>query len=196
MPRLHELAHISTGYTLRGPLPTNPEASIRALQAGDLPDEGTVDFEALPCADLDDLPERFTLQPGDVAFRCRGQFRAVHFGGGPLVAVMAPILIIRVHEPALDPGFLALALNSGPVRSRLRADARGSNIQFLGKAEVEDIDIPVPLRTRQGAAVAYAAMADRERQLHVRLSALRNRALDGFFENTGGERSPQGGVRA
>ena len=192
MPRLRELAHVSTGYTLRGPLPTNPEASIRALQAGDLPDEGIVDFEALPRAGLDGLPERFTLQPGDVAFRCRGQFRAVHFCGGPRVAVMAPILIIRVHEPALDPGFLVLALNSGPVRSRLRADARGSNIQFLGKAEVEDIDIPVPPRSRQGAAVAYAAMAERERQLQARLSAFRSRALDGFFENIGGEHPPRG----
>jgi restriction endonuclease S subunit len=115
----------------------------------------------------------------------------VHFGGGPQVAVMAPILIIRLREPALDPGFLALALNSGPVRSRLRADARGSNIQFLGKAEVGDIDIPVPPMPRQRAAVAYAAMAEQERQLHARLSALRSRALDGFFENMGGGHPPR-----
>ena len=193
MPQLSELADISTGYTLRGALPANPEASIRALQAGDLPEEGIVDFEALPRADLDGLPERFTLRPGDVAFRCRGQFRAVHFDGGPQVAVMAPILIIRLREPVLlDPGFLALALNSGPVRSRLRADARGSNIQFLGKAEVGDIEVPVPSVLRQRAAVTYAAMAEQERQLHARLSALRSRTLDGFFENIGGGHPPQG----
>lgn len=191
MPRLRDLAEISTGYTLRGALPANPEASIRALQAGDLPEEGVVDFEALPRADLDGLPERFILQPGDVAFRCRGQFRAVHFGGGPRVAMMAPILIIRVRGPTLDPAFLALALNSGPVRSRLRADARGSSIQFLGKAEVADIDIPVPPAPRQRAAVAYAAIADQERQLHARLSVLRRRALDGFFEHIDGANSPR-----
>lgn len=191
MPRLRELAHISTGYTLRGPLPANPEASIHALQAGDLSNEGIVDFEALHRADLDDLPDRFILQPGDVAFRCRGQFRAVHFAGGPRVAVMAPILIIKVREPALDPAFLALALNTGPVRSRLRTEARGSSIQFLGKAEIEDIDIPVPPAPRQRAAVAYAAMADQERQLHARLSVLRRRALDGFFEHIDGANSPR-----
>ena len=196
MPRLRELADISTGYTLRGSLPANDAASTRALQAGDLSDDGIVDFEALHRADLDELPDRFILQPGNVAFRCRGQFRAVHFASGPRIAVMAPILIVRLREPALDPGFLTLALNSGPVRSRLRNEARGSSIQFLGKAEVEEIDIPVPPMQRQRAAIAYAALADQERQLQIQLSALRYRALDGFFDNIGGDHPPGRGVRA
>lgn len=186
---IRNIAVVSTGATLRGALPVAPAGPVRALQAGDLPQWGTVSFASLPLADLSELPSRFDLCPGDVAFRCRGQFRAEHFVGGVggRIVALAPLLILRVRDEAVLPGFLAFFLNAPRTRARMEAAARGSSIQFLGKAEVEEIEVPIPPLRQQRSAIEYAALAERERQLSTRLHGLRLEMMNAFVTSGSGD---------
>jgi restriction endonuclease S subunit len=120
--------------------------------------------------------------------RCRGQFRAECFPdiGGRVVA-LAPLLVLRLREEAVLPGYLAFFLNAPGTRARMEAAARGSAIQFLGKAEVERIDVPIPSLRHQQAAVEYAALAERERTLSARLHGLRLRMMDAILDSGSGD---------
>lgn len=182
--RLGDLTEIRTGFTARSSVEIDLTATDRAMHAGDMRQDGEILATDLIRANLSSAADRYRLADGDVVFRGRGAIRSATYRGTPnLVVALSPLMILRIRAEPLLPEYLAAFLRSRRVIAELESRMQGSSIRFVGKAEVEDLDIPVPPIEQQRRIIELDQLAQRERKLAAHLSDLRCKSLDAVFNH-------------
>ncbi len=174
---LAEVAEIAAGHPLRSGVDEFPAGDTGVVQMRNVDPEIGVDWASVSRIELPPARRIEFLAPGDVIFSTRGsRTYAVALGVPPFPAVCSPhFFVLRIHEVAIDPRFLAWQINQIPAQAYLQREATGSHILNIRREVIERLEIVVPSLERQTAIVAFAEEATREKRL---LSALiENRQL-------------------
>lgn len=159
--RLADVADVRTGYPFRGKVMDDPNGEVAVVQMKDVNDGGRLD--ASGCLRIREEPAhgRHFLKQGDVLLQSRG----AKFPAGVVDVEIHGIAALGLHVlrpgPELLPAYLAWVMNHPTTRESLRGIARGSYIPFLSKADLANLEIPVPpLRTQQ--KIVEVATLERE----------------------------------
>ncbi len=174
-----DLCHVQLGYNPRGRLQPTDSSGRLAVQLRDFDAEGRLVATALHRYALPDAPDRYLVHPGDVLFRSRGEqtTAAVVEGlGEPAIAIL-PLLILRPKATALDPRFLAWAINQPAAQRHLDAGAQGQNLRMIPRPCLESLPLDLPDHRTQAAIVSADALAADEARLAIRLAALKRQRL-------------------
>lgn len=197
--RVKDLCSVRSGYTVRGRIESSRDG-LRAIQPADLDTNWPIDVGSL--VRVDAPAGRYELQRGDVLFRSRG-LRTIASAVPddllePTIAVM-PLFVIRPHDDAVDPSYLAWALNQAAAQLHFRQSSQGQTIQMVSKRVLEETPIAIPPRARQQHIAAVAKLSDRQAALERRLLERRStlltlrlaEAAHNFTESPNQNRKPQ-----
>lgn len=180
--RLHEVASVALGITLRGADASrhDPEGTHQLIRIGDLSDDGTLHPGEPNLVKLDaESARRSALRVGEVLLAARGSrmTAAVFEGDYPAVAG-GQFLVIRPQDGVLLPAYLRWFLNLPSTQETLTAGARGSYVRSLPASVLGELEIPLPPFPRQCAIAELYALRLREKALMTTLAARRALLID------------------
>ena len=88
-------------------------------------------------------------------------------------------LIIRIDDPTrILPEYLCGFLNLPSTRQLLTAQAQGSAIASLSKADLEEFEIPLPPLERQQTCIVLIRLQRREQALYKAIAECRRQLID------------------
>ena len=177
--RVTDLCHVQFGYNPLGRLQPAGGSGRLAVQLRDFDGDGRLDGTALHHYALPDVPERYLVQTGDVLFRSRGDHTtaAIVEGLNEPTVVILPLVILRPRTAALDPRFLAWAINQPAAQRHLDAGAQGQNLRMIPRPCLESLPVDLPDRRTQAAIVVADALAAEEARLAARLASLKRQRI-------------------
>lgn len=163
---LGELAFTQLGYSFREGLSADPSAPVRVVQMRDLCDDHVVDLENAARVDLDP-PANQWLQRGDILVRSRGESvtSAIVDADVDAMIAAAPLLRVRVTNPAIRPQYLNWIINQGPSQVYFAKNIEGSNVKMISRRALEELPIEVPSLEQQEQVIHLAGLAAREKRL-------------------------------
>ena len=176
--KLGDVADIYSGFPVRSRIAHVKDGAVAILQMKDIDDDGTLHFDRAARQDLPAARAHHLLRPGDLVFRSRGQNNlAALVTGDPGASVLAsPLLLIRPR--AVLPGYLHWHLNLPSTQAALAALSAGTSVQMISKAVLDNVELPVPDRSRQQLIVNIAALAALEQKLALQIATARKQLID------------------
>jgi hypothetical protein len=176
MPTLAELCSIQLGHTARGRLEVADADGVRAIQLRDIRPLGGLANEHVARYNMEKIPERYWARPGDVLFRSRGDKNTATALGGafqhPAVVVM-PLIILKPNAKQVDPAYLAWSINQPAAQRHFDECARGTGMRMIPVGCLSGLEIPLPDLATQRLIAEVDQLAERERELAVRLAESR-----------------------
>jgi hypothetical protein len=166
--RLRDVAEIRAGYLTKKPVIPRPDGTHHLLQIRDFNgDRSAVDTNAMVRFIPDSPASVRPLQTGDVVFLARGSrnfaFAPVDL---PVPSVAAGyFFVIHPGEQAL-PGYLAWCLNHPDMlRALARSATSGAHMPVVRRADIENVQVPVPPIHVQQAIVHLDGLLHEEQSL-------------------------------
>lgn len=169
--KLAEIAEIALGLSFRGSVTGGTESGTIVVQAKDLSETGIAFDGAARVADVS-VKDKFALGGGDVLFQPRGvSYRTVLVTDVPQPAIAAaPLFIIRTKPERLDPAYLAAFISDPETQALLRQKATGTHLPLVSRGVLENLEIPVPPRSKQRAIGALAQLISQKRRLEQEIN--------------------------
>lgn len=170
---LGDMAEIQMGYPFRSRLEHDPAGDVAVVQMKDIDDTNLLHLEDATRVTLPRGKARHLLCTGDLLFRSRGRSNGVAQvleGIGPAV-LAAPMLLIRPRR--VLPAYLCWYLNAPATQAQLAALARGTSVQMISAEAMKSLAVPLPPPATQKRIAELAALAEQERSLLARITAMR-----------------------
>lgn len=182
MPALESIAEIRAGVTLRGRDATRPvpQGSHHLIRIGDIDLDGRIRHDGLiQIRPRESLSLDAILRPGDLLVAARGNRNtaAVFELEIPNALAGSQFFIIR-PDPRINPRYLAWFLRSAPIRRHFETRRSGSYVQLIQRADLAEIEIPVPTLADQARIAEVANLAREESSIATRLAELRTVHLE------------------
>ena len=178
--KLAEIAKIDSGYHFRGRIESDPEGTVAVIQTKDFSDDLSLNHGALVRFTPETKVDAYLVNAGDVVFLSRGQhpWAAVLDELSEPAIVPSSFYILRADRNRVLPGYLGWFLNEASTTTSLRSMMRGSNIPFISKSDLRELQIPLPdLRTQENI-VRLSHLAASERRLMRELASRRKALID------------------
>ena len=177
MVKLKDIATIQTGVYLK----STPSPDTCYLQVNDFDEEGNIRPTVRPTTTVSSKAARHLLTESDLLLAAKGgkNFCAIAPTQlGPCVASPS-FLIIRIDDPTrILSEYLCGFLNLPSTRQLLTAQAQGSAITSLRKADLEEFEIPLPPLERQRSCIALTRLHRREQALYKAIAERRRQITD------------------
>lgn len=172
MNRLKDIAEIFSGYAFRERVGAFPVGDTAVVQMKNIDASDSLHLNDVPRVSIPDLNKRQFLRQGDLLLRARGLFHtaAVVTQDIERAIAAAPLMVIRLKSPYVQPAYLRWFLNQQATQAELVSLAAGSHVQTLGKAAVEALEIPLPPLDRQVQIAYIAELGARDRALTMRIA--------------------------
>ncbi len=172
--KLRELVEIRSGFTFRDSILVIKPGKVAVIQAGDINTARLHDATRIEFAG-----DKHLLQAGDVLVSARGTVLARVITPDILPAVAASsVFVLRPHSDSINPRFISRYLNSIAGQGSLLRISSGGYIKTLRKAELEDLNIPIPQPDRQELLVKLGENVDE----HERLLRLKQDLVEQAYE--------------
>ncbi len=191
--KIIDIATINAGFPFRGVVEPVPGGSALVIQMKNVDAESGVDWASTTRTNLPGKKEPDWLREDDIIFAARGSKNyAALIDRVPENAVCSPhFFVLRVRDDAMTlPAFLAWQINQVPARKYFEQSATGSYILNIRRQVLENLEIVVPDKVRQGIIVALNQAARSERNILERLIANRKTQMEaialGLQEKFGG----------
>jgi len=167
------------GFSFRSRLQSMDSGAVAVIQMKDLTDENTVNCNNLTFINIDKFNKNHYVKKGDLIFRSRSlsSTSAILLKDPGLVVVSAPLLKIRVTDPAVMPEYLNWFISQLPAQIFLASHARGTTQKMIGKETLEMLEIHVPPMEKQKAIVALATLAEEEQRIMKQLAIKRKQYI-------------------
>lgn len=181
MLKLGQVASIRMGYPFRARLERDALGSVLVVQMKDIDEANQLHLENAAKVDLFDVKDHHLLKKGDLVFKSRGSTNGaaiITTDVGPAV-LAAPMFLIRPTK--VHPAYLYWYLNLPATKGMLAPEARGTSVRMIGKASLENLEIPIPSSQRQELIAEIAQLSIREQRLMERLAFERKRLADGVL---------------
>ena len=177
--RKRDISDIRLGVAFRSRLEHDPGGDISVVQAKDINDDGGLDLAGVFRVAQFRFNPAQRLRPGDVLLQTRGlRYRATFVDIDLQAAVAAaPLYVIRPTPGVIDPGYLVQFLNSPLTQLRMRQRATGTYVPQLPRAEIHNLEIPLPPMAEQQQLVELGQLIHHERKLAEELADRRSKAL-------------------
>jgi hypothetical protein len=172
---LKKIASVQMGYSFRARLDSMNFGAVAVIQMKDLTNKNRVDCSSLARVDMKKPKEHHLVKPGDLIFRSRGlaSTSAILLDEPGIAVVSAPLLRIRVSDNGILPEYLNWFISQSPAQAFLASRAKGTSQKMIGKEEMDELEIFVPLLKRQKAIAEMASLADKEQQIMKMLAEKR-----------------------
>lgn len=180
MTRLKDLAEIFSGYAFRERVGAFPAGDTAVVQMKNIDANDSLHLNDVPQVSIPDLNERQLLRQGDLLLRARGLFHTAAVVT-PVIEhaiAAAPLMVIRVKPPLVQPEYLRWFLNQQATQAELSKLAAGSHVQTLNKVAVEELEIPLPPLDRQRRIATLGELGQRERAVTMMIAEKRKRVLE------------------
>lgn len=169
---VHDVCEVMSGYPFRARVISEPERDVAVLQVRDVEDRAwTTPDRLIWQSNRDGRFDKYLLAPGDVLFQSRGTRNlAVEL---PELVPATPaygIYYLRHRPESIIPAYLTWCLNHPRTQRAIREIARGSTVEFVAKADLANVNIPVPALDSQRQVLELVALRARERELAERLA--------------------------
>ncbi len=182
MPSLSSIATIRSGTTLRGRDATRPDpkGNYRFIRIGDIADHGEIERADFPrISPNESISDEQILRQGDILFPSRGtRTTAATYSldlENPIVG--AQFFVIRTKKEAL-PEYVAWYLRSEPSRQYFEQRRKGTYVQLIQRADVAELEIPLPPMNVQHAIAELAKLQHQETTLVMQIADLKEQLLE------------------
>jgi hypothetical protein len=145
--RLADVAEVRAGYLTKKPVRPRPDGTHHLLQVRDFNSErSALDADAMVRFTPDSPTSARPLQTGDIVFLARGTrnfaFAPVDLPAHSIAA--SYFFVIHPGEQVL-PGYLAWCLNQpATLRALARSATSGAHMPVVRRADIENVQVPVP----------------------------------------------------
>lgn len=177
MVKLKDIATVQTGVYLKNTL--LPDTCY--LQVNDFDEEGVLRSTVRPTTTVSSKAARHLLTESDLLLAAKGGKNFCTIAPtqlGPCVASPS-FLIIRIDDATrVLPEYVCGFLNLPSTRQLLTAQAQGSAITSLSKADLEEFELPLPSLERQRAIIALIRLQRREQALYKAIAERRRQITD------------------
>ena len=166
--RIAELAAVRPGYLARKGVTPRADGTHRLLQIRDFNrDRSAVDTTALIRFTPDSLSSLQPLQLGEVVFLARGAKNFAHAPADlPVPTIAAGYFFVLRPRAQVLPGYLAWCLNQpATLRALTRAATSGAHMPVVRRADIENVEIPVPPLSVQRTIVELDNLMREEQSL-------------------------------
>lgn len=185
--QLSKFCHIQTGLTLNKSLICNNSNSFRAslIQLGDISSDGLYQESRLEKLDFDETAKKFVVQEGDLVFRGRGASiaSAVISKTEIPIVVASPLIIIKPDLLRVDPNYLSWFLTSKSARKFFSTNSQGSVIVGVGKRDLMQMPISLPLIKTQKKIGNLKKLLKKEEDLLLKLSTAKEQFIESILED-------------
>lgn len=147
---LKDIAEIIAGYSFRTALQSKEGASLFALQAKNILDDGIVDEANLDGIDFENYRSKAIVEKNDIVISSRGSFR-VGLVSSRIKNIIAAssVYILRLKNKNIKPEYLMIYLNSPHGQRQLVESSTGVAIMSIKRSDLENIKIIVQTLEKQ-----------------------------------------------
>jgi len=188
--KMQTIADISSGYTFRGPLESEPTGDIFAVQAKNLvANKDIVDITDFTLISSKGIRSPYFLQHNDLLLVSRGSgfgtFRSSVFASHKKnVIASSSIIIIRVKDVTILPKYISLYLNSlEGQKALLQIVTGGSYIQSILVKNLSVLEIPIPSIHLQKSIIALQENISEQEKLLERKQEIQQNFVNASFMN-------------
>ncbi|MED5238642.1 MAG: hypothetical protein VX379_03610 [Pseudomonadota bacterium] len=144
--KLGDLAGISLGFAVQGSVKQDPDGNVRIVRPANGNERLSIDWEGVVRSSLPPKRKLRYLRDGDVLFQAIGKEHPAYLvegvPEGPPAIAHQHFILIRSHAEWLDPGFLALVLNSDSTQDFFRKRASGATGKVVNQGVLKDFEVP------------------------------------------------------
>ena len=170
------------GLAFRSRIEPEADGTIAVIQMRDLTEDNKLSHRNLITTKMNDLSDRHLVKRRDLIFRSRRQTTTaaiIDTKIGPAV-VAAPLLRIRVASKHVLPEYLCWFINQSSAQAFLHSRATGTAMTVIGKAALDDLQVPLPPLETQKRIVALADLSNKEQKLMRELAAKKEKLVNGI----------------
>ncbi len=171
--KLSDIAKVTSGVTFRSRIDHLEDGNVTVIQMKDLGSDNIVHADSAICSYLDKVKESQTIRENDIIFRSRGQTNTAVFVNKNIAnaVLAAPLLRIRIDEARVLPEYLFWYLNQPEAQTYFGTQARGSQVRMIGKADLDNMHIPLPSLEKQRIIAEIVKFSIREQELLKKIQA-------------------------
>jgi hypothetical protein len=171
---VHDVCTVNGGYPFRARVIPESGGDVAVIQLRDVEQHAwTTPDRLMRLSNRDHRFDKYLLMPGDVLFQSRGTRNlAIEFPVSIQATPASGLYYLRHDANRIEPAYLAWCINHHRTRQAIREVARGSTIEFVPKADLGAIKIPVPSLEAQRHILDIVELRAKERELaegHARL---------------------------
>ena len=127
---------------------------------------------------------KYLTQYGDVVVRLRAPSSAVYIEKEDVGLLIHSLLaVIRVDSKLINAKYLAYYINSHNAQRILKQDVKGTAIPMLKTKDLEGLKISLPTLEKQNKLVQFLELADKERELLVKLAYEKEQLSQAILNN-------------
>jgi hypothetical protein len=138
----------------------HPDGSARIVTIKDLVGTSTIDFAALPSAQVSSNQFSNSLHEGDILMPARGDYYPARLCPHLCLPTFpsGQINVITPDQSEVDSGYLAWYLNCAEAQNYIKSGTSGTGIQSLSKAKLLSLRVPIPTFKAQRAIASLLAL--------------------------------------
>lgn len=144
--KLGDLAEISLGFAVQSSVKPDPDGNVRIVRPANGNERLSIDWEGVVRTSLPPKRKLRYLKDGDVLFQAIGKEHLAYLvegvPEGPPAIAHQHFILIRAHADWLDPGFLALVLNSESAQAFFRERASGASGKVVNQGVLKGFEVP------------------------------------------------------
>ncbi|WP_323774479.1 restriction endonuclease subunit S [Alcanivorax sp.] len=144
--KLGDLAEISQGFAVQSSVKPDPNGNVRMVRPSNGSDQLVINWKDVVRTNVASRKTLHYLEDGDVLFFAIGREHPAYLiekvPEGPPAIAHQHFILIRAHADWLDPGFLALVLNSESAQAVFRERASGASGKVVNQRVLKDFEVP------------------------------------------------------
>lgn len=174
MPKLKDIAQISSGVTFRARIDVATGCGVRVIQMKDLGDDNRVHLSKAIQIDHPKPKDYQLARRGDLIFRSRGQksTAALLQEDVKKTIVAAPLLRVRPDLERVVPEFLCWWINQPSSQAYFASRSEGTSLKMVSQASLAGLSVTLPPVQQQQKIAEFFRLAICEQAL---LSNIQNR---------------------
>jgi restriction endonuclease S subunit len=186
--KLSEIADITSGYTFRGSIESEPDGNILLLQAKNI----SANQDVTDTSDLNKVSDKsirtpYFLEYNDILLVSRGSglgsFKSAVFTADQSnVMPSSSVLVIRINDTGTISKYISLYLNSEEGQSALiKIATGGSYLQSLLVGNLRDLKIPIPPMHTQKSIIALHENLQSQEKILKRKQEIQKTIINASF---------------
>ena len=172
------------GLAFRSRIEPEANGTVAVIQMRDLTEDNKLSHRNLITIKMNSLSDHHLVKRRDLIFRSRSRRQTttaaiIDTKIGPAV-VAAPLLRIRVASKHVLPEYLCWFINQSSAQAFLHSRATGTAMTVIGKAALDDLQVPLPPLETQKQIVSLADLSNKEQKLMRELAAKKEKLVNGI----------------
>ena len=170
------------GLAFRSRIEPEADGTVAVIQMRDLTEDNKLSHRNLITIKMDKLSDRHLVKRRDLIFRSRRQTTTAAIVDTEigLAVVAGPLLRVRVTSKHVLPEYLCWFVNQSSAQAFLHSRATGTAMTVIGKAALDDLQVPLPPLETQKRIVALADLSNKEQKLMRELAAKKQKLVNGI----------------